>query len=222
MDRIQIQQTKLLCHCNKVAKILPQSFVSGVPFELIQHPEDPNSDDTILCDAIFSIESTCNLDFLQTKLQFQNRVLEFEVRSAKSINPSNNFSVNNNSSNNNNVSSSTHKLIKSFPKDLKQFHTIDAASFDGEFSQCSTKNDDTIATSSSAVATLAIKQESLDSTSSEALKNPSNKSLINNSPLYSTSHPSTMLRIRVRVTNFGVCIIPFMMINYTCSYRFKL
>lgn len=216
MNRIQAQPTKLLCHCNKAATILPQSLIGDIPFELVQHADNPNSDDIILCDSIFSLESNCNLDYLQAKLQFQNRELEFEVRSVKSITASsNNNNINTSSNNNNNnVSSSSHPLFKSFPADLKQF----SANFGGESSSGWTRNDDSIASSSSAQAMPALKQESLDpTTSSEPPKNSSNRS----PSIASTTHPITMLRIRVRVTNFGVCIVPYMMINYTCTYRFN-
>lgn len=36
-----------------------------------------------------------------------------------------------------------------------------------------------------------------------------------------TTHPSTILRLRVRVTNFGVSILPYMMTNYSCTYKFS-
>lgn len=41
-----------------------------------------------------------------------------------------------------------------------------------------------------------------------------------NATAHVSPHPTTVLRVRVRVTNFGICILPFMMANYRCSYRF--
>lgn len=32
---------------------------------------------------------------------------------------------------------------------------------------------------------------------------------------------STTLKVRVRITNFGICILPLMMKNYHCKYRFE-
>ena len=215
MNRIQVQPTKLLCHCNKAATILAQSLVGDIPFELMPHPENPNSDDAIICDAIYSLESTCNLDYLQVKLQYQNRELEFEVRSVKSITPV----VNNNNQNSNGVSSSSHQLFKSFPTDLKQL----SASLLGESSTNPSRSEDLCASSSSSQAAPKLKQETLDPSSSDLSKNLFNRSSLTTSQpdQAPNSHPVTMLRIRVRITNFGVSIMPFMMINYTCTYRFK-
>lgn len=110
MNRIQVQQTKLLCSCNKLLaskNAFAQSLIGDIPCELTQshlvisndgHPKADNPDDIIICDSIYSLEATCALDFLQAHLQFLNRSIVFEVRSVKSVGIS---------SNNNNVSSST-------------------------------------------------------------------------------------------------------------------
>jgi hypothetical protein len=209
MNRIQVQPTKLLCHCNRTATVLPQSLIGEIPFELVQHPDNPNSDDLILCDAIFSLESTCNLDYLQARLQFQNRELEFEVRSIRSISSSSNSSGNNN---NNNVSStSSQQSTKQLPADLKLNYSCETSSSSMRYD----------ATCSSSQDTPKFKQEILDPTSSVAAKTMDARPPPIVSPVSSSPHPSTILRIRVRVTNFGVCIMPFMMINYTYTYRFK-
>lgn len=175
LNRIQAQPTKLLCHCNKSASILAQSLIGDIPLELRQHPttnsfipsdQFGSLDDLIICDAIFSLESTCSLDFLEAQLQYQNRIISYEVRSVQSTS-----SV---TSQTNNVSSSTGSTSNS------NINTANVA--DQSDNNCSSAS---------------------TSTASPA------------------SHPSTVLRIRIRITNFGVCIMPYTMTNYTSKYKFS-
>lgn len=227
LNRIQAQPTKLLCHCNKSAPLLPKSFIGDIPYELVsrsrikresstttasqQHDQhDQNEDNFILCDAIFSLESTCNLDYLQAQLQFQNRAVVFEVRSVRSsINPSNTTNSNhqaNCTNSNSNVSSSTHQqLHQHLPNDLKLANVFAPPLLAG------LADDSGVATSSSSSVPTRPKLEPVEQSTSSTTNN-------NN---VMQSHPSTILRIRVRVTNFGVCLMPLMMTNYTSTWRFS-
>lgn len=157
LNKIQVQNTKLLCQCNKKSSILPQSLIGDVPFELVRHESSmslysnadnnvtnsslPNSagineDDLIVCDAIFSVESNCPLDLIRIELRYKFRAVVLEIRSF-----------------------------------ANQTGTSDAS-------------------------------------------NQQQKTNV------SSSTPKT-LRVRVRVTNFGVCIMPIMMTEYNCRYRFN-
>lgn len=184
MNRIQFQDTKLLCQCNKKSSVLPQSLIGDIPFELVQRdagispsnnnetknnnttPSSGTEDDIIICDAIFSLESTCPLDVLQVKLSYNEKALLFESRSSSSgLTATTSGSSSNNQ--NANVSSTTQQSSSGLPhvKREKGEHVSEASS--------------------------AIPQT------------------------------STILRVRVRVTNFGICIMPLMMTNYTSMYRFN-
>lgn len=178
MNRIQFQDTKLLCQCNKKSSVLPQSLIGDIPFELVQRDVGisqnngdknittsnlGNEDDIIICDAIYSLESTCPLDVLQLQLRYNQRALLFETRSSSSS-----LQTNTPSSSNQNtcVTSTTQHTSNVLPN---------------------------------------IKREKGEPVSESTSVLP---------------QTSTILRVRVRVTNFGICIMPVMMTNYTCMYRF--
>lgn len=179
MNRIQFQDTKLLCQCNKKSSILPQSLIGDIPLELVQRDAGASQnnevknttstttteDDIIICDAIYSLESTCPMDVLQVQLRYNQRTLLFETRSSSSNLPTaTNSSTSQNQ--NTNVSSTTQ-------------HTSTVSA------QIKREKGEPVSESNSAV-----------------------------------SQTSTILRVRIRVTNFGICIMPTMMTNYACMYRF--
>lgn len=256
MSRIQVQSTKLLCQCNRKASILPQSLVGDIPFELVQHDASMSlnlsnheelqanlgtEDDKIVCDAIFSIESTSALDFLSVKLQYHSRSLVFEVRAVTSASSASSNS-NNTSHNNNNasVSSSTASTTSTTPTDTTRMTQSDDLAQNYQTQQASssssscgdgwqsasqvtsesrsTTNDGNDSKHSSPGKWLSSFVEQ-PSTSCKASQSSSNAT--NSSGITSNSHQSTILRARVRVTNFGVCIMPLMMTNYSCKYRFS-
>lgn len=232
MNRIQIQHTKLLCQCNKISSILPQSLVGDIPFELRQNAsgnssETTSEDDLIVCDAIFSLEATCSLDFLQAHLQFNNRILVFEVRSC--------------------ITTAGLSTNRSSAKIPVQVQPVDVKPKDINFYYQQKKlkvssNNSQIEDPLKDVNPIVIKTEPVDnlsnqmsassadikpviinstngpqstSTSMEDIKTNSNINCHEN-----RAHSSTTLRIRIRVTNFGACLMPYMMTNYTSTYRF--
>lgn len=184
LNRIQVQDTKLL-HPNQ-SSMLPKSLIGDVPFELVHHDagystieekKKPSTKkvDSIVCDAIFSLESQSNLDNLTVQLQYASRAIKVDVRcSNHRLDPAQPSS----------------SKSKNFPK--TECSNRDPANRKVELSQ----SDEPPASSSSTTT---------------------NRSCTNASP--PQSGPST-LRVRVRVTNFGVCILPLMMKNYFCRYQF--
>lgn len=278
LNQIQLQPTKLLCQCNKSspsAGRLAQSLVSDIPCELAQQRDatmldnNDNPDDIILCDAIYSLESTSPLDYIQAQLQFADRTLVFEVRSVRSAGSapapngssgttgaatttntnsnSNDYSKSNNNNNNggnSNVSSSTSrgrsKQQSSTNIDLMQQQIVapnrqaphQSSAQSSSLLSVNQQVDDSIATSSSSSSNFGpsnpiIKSEPLETasgapTSSSEVRYQfaNNNAKVAQQTPTSTQHPSTILRIRVRVTNFGVCLLPHMMTNYSCTYKF--
>lgn len=139
MNKLQVQNTQLLCQCNSKSSIIPKSLIGDVPFELVQNNlqqtatnsnEPLEEDDIIITDAIFSLESTNNNDYVSAQLQYANRGVQVEVRPA-----------------------------------------LTASSIHQQHQQ-------------------------------------------------SQPQQTTTLRLRVRITNFGICIMPVMMSNYNVLYKF--
>lgn len=252
MNRINVEQTDLACQCSKVASILPQSLIGDIPFELMQNnsverSSSNNNDDLIVCDAIFSLQSTCSLDFLQAELQYSNRRLAFEIRS----NHSAQLYVQNSD-----VSSSTRADYTQPANQTRQsitdlFETKSSSSlFFQKQQQTLASHNLNISGQTEAIAgTACLKHVELGTqgdsncrTATSSSNGPdqatarfqSTSSLISGcdngilqtktAPMASvsaTNQPSTILRMRIRVTNFGVCLMPYMMKNYTCKHRFS-
>lgn len=168
LSRIETTNATLRCQCNTKASIIAKSLIGEVPLELLrnctplnelanannqQTANDtlckltPDEDDLIVTDAIFSLESTSQNDYLRAQLQFGMRGIQIDVRPSQGINQNNNTNQNNanNSSNNNTTGGASNQQKQSV---------------------------------------------------------------------------TTILRLRVRVTNFGVCIMPIMMSNFCVSYKF--
>lgn len=270
-NRIQVQPTKLLCPCNKKSTLLPQSLIGDIPCQLVQHHynstiEEPQSDvngqknqqhiaaddDIIVCDTIFSLESTCSLDVLKVKLKYANKTLIFETRSNQSglLNGSSSAnastSVTSSFPNNNNNSARKSKMQK---LDSSNTHRCSNPNLnvDIEPQTCNREMESTsqpevvdnhssrldrlwFSSSSNDVKPLVNFTENCQSNITQPTTSSSkdtNGTQDNSGAVFRTSkstlsrsHPTTILRIRVRVTNFGVCIMPIMMTNYTCSYQF--
>lgn len=251
MNRIQFQPTKLLCQCNKNSTILPQSLIGEIPFHLTQHQDaDVESndgqnaaacaqDDMIVCDAIFSLESTCPIDVLKIQLQYENRVLIFETRSSQSCLPNGSASMASTSG----VSSSSSTSNKnSYIKGKSRCGSLDSTNVQVNDSiHIKPEPQALVETSNSSqsevtdysqdrswllrdikppIATTAPSTSNCHSNITQPTT--SSDTTNNNKPSTSSalSHPATILRVRVRVTNFGVCIMPIMMTNYKCTYKF--
>lgn len=73
------------------SSILPKSFIGEIPFHLTQHKIDHSeienivSENLIVCDAIFSLDSASSLDYLQVQVRYMDRLFELEIRSITSI-----------------------------------------------------------------------------------------------------------------------------------------
>lgn len=241
-NRIQAQPTKLLCPCNKKSIILPQSLIGDIPCQLFQHystqikdqNNDRNSysteDDMIVCDTIFSLESTCPLDVLKVQLRYANKTLIFETRSnqsglsngsSSSIAPTN---VSSSSSSNANKKSKTQNTIgpskthSSITSNLSTQGLEHIGRGIGLIQPGASGNTEPRVVGSANCQSNTI-YASTSSSKDTATQNDNNPVKTSKS-VPARSYPTTILRIRVRVTNFGVCIMPIMMTNYTCSYQF--
>lgn len=242
--RIQTRMTKLLCQCNNSSPVSPQSLIGDIPYELRQYQTTETStsstqnnlgDDFIVCDAIYSLESTCTLDFLQAHLQYGNRILVFEIQSVKSTTnagQSRGLSSNGGIFNNyslNNVTSSTRATSLGYnsPNDLMFYnHMI--------YTKLESEDGSYLATSSTTTTANEHQGESLAGVNQDRVKleqldhvSNNNRPLLPPIPVSSptdlakaTDHACTMLRLRVRITNFGICIMPYMMTNYIFTYKF--
>lgn len=241
LNRIQSQATKLLCRCNRRSPVLPKSFIGDIPFELVRHYPDPSAfiqpdelgteDDFIVCDSIFYLEATSPLDFLKVQLQYRNRIMLFEVRMSPLPGGSASLQTLDQSAG---VSSSTtapvsNKLnTKAQFSDLRNNHS--PADFIRPTSALNLDADDSRIDDDQHEASSAPNSSCLESpsTSSNELTNPrapdtnnNNSSTPNPGNAQKPTVPSTILRARVRITNFGVCVMPLMMTNYSCTYRFS-
>lgn len=267
MSRIQVQNTKLLCQCNRKASILAQSLIGDIPFELVRHdasissntcnqqqqqqPNIPtnsgNDDDLIVCDSIFSIEATCPLDCLRVKLQYNERSLLFEARStAQSSLPTSSNNVTsstqkgaklfqtNNKINNNDLhhqpnhqtqqASSSSNEPPSISGDLQADSNADFKFQDNQWlsslmdsgQQCCLAQSTRQQQPTTTYGVAGGQKGQLDTSTNDQPVPQLPTSLSSSTP----QHPATILRARVRVTNFGVCIMPLMMTNYACTYRF--
>lgn len=238
-NRIHFQATKLLCRCNRQSPVLPKSFIGDVPFELVRynfdynvnHQDDPGTeDDFIVCDSIFYLEATSPLDFLKVQLQYQNRIVLFEVRMSPIPTGPNLAAMDQSAS----VSSSTtmpvsNKLsAKAQFSDLRNNHApadfikpVSMIDLIGRDEKLEGQQETGSAPNSSIL-------DSPSTSSSEAMniRTPdtnNNNNQLNTNSTSSTKGtvPSTILRARVRITNFGICVMPLMMTNYSCTYRFS-
>lgn len=217
LNRIYVQETKLLTSSNNRALISPSSLISELPHDLTSFDTkvttsrssnqiNINGDDDAICDAIYSLESSSNHDFLSVKLQFNRRRLTFEVRASTVTNPQCNQLQQQQQAS---VSSSTGaSLITSSSKILNR--NTSPASND---TQPQLSEDSLQATSSTSRLT--------SSTSVDNQCHLASSSVSGSNSTTTSLHPATTIRARVRVTNFGVCVMPLMMSNYNCTYRFN-
>lgn len=247
-NRIQAQPTKLLCSCNKKSTILPQSLIGDIPCQLVQHYSAQvrdssihqdnyvDDDDMIVCDTIFSLESTCPLDVLKVQLSYANKTLIFETRSSQSglLNGSSSTSastsVSSSSSNNANKRSKLQNALDSSKNHRSDISNLNKQGLQAVNQEIEPIQSGTIDGSSSKGIKSVVDgppncRSQTTHASTSTLKDTAQAQKSDNSvktakTAQARSHPTTILRIRVRVTNFGVCIMPIMMTNYTCSYQF--
>lgn len=248
LSRIQVHLTKLLNHTENRLLIPAQALVADLPYELVSQdlkistnswgysdqadPGVTGNEDEALCDAIYSLESSSQLDFLNVRLQYNRRSLTFILRTASlQTNPSQQPALPQQT----NVSSSTGtSQITSSSKRLNRISTFDqpssspgpsnsaAHSSAKSMSECSRTDEFLWPQAAVDESPLATSSTSHSINVSQASDNPLHQS-DSSSPTPASialSQPTTTLRARVRVTNFGVCIMPLMMVNYTCTYRF--
>lgn len=224
MNRIQVQQTRLLCQCNKRSSVLPQSLIGDVPFELVQHDASSSmgdntnisDDDLIVCDAIFSLESTCAFDYIQVQLGYNNRALLFELKASPA-------SSSRQSGASNQISSVSSSTTMNPTQPSQQPYDLQSQLFSQYVPSSSIGSSN--APSNSLLADINYSEnkwfrDPADAPSTSCQPNDNSNPPSNITLPSSLSHPATNLRIRIRVTNFGVCIMPLMMTNYSCVYRF--
>jgi len=222
-NRIRVQNTKLLCQCNKRSSILPQSLIGDIPFELVQHDanvsinDTENSvgteDDIIVCDAVYSLESTCPLDFLRAQLRYCHRAIVFEVRSLQAGISSNHHSS---------IPTSTYRCSNNAQSNDVQSHETQQASSSSNapdsFENCQAyESSDCVQPREKWLNSLIDASSTTSPARCTSLPSNDNQST---SAMPTSSQPSAILRIRIRVTNFGVCIMPLMMTNYSFTYSF--
>lgn len=272
MNRIQVQNTKLLCQCNKKALIMPRSLIGDIPHQLTTYSQvnlstinsstsnnsnssNPNQapgteDDQILCDAIYGLESTCPLDVLKVELRFRNRALVLETRSNNKPPPNNPSSTSSSINQQTGVTSSTTtnkadseaNWIRSTkyqsPTAQREISTSNLSISGSHDSHFGNQDHSNKRRWSSASNTLTVDSSSHISNAQQVASSnvsicvQANESITTSSPTNSFSkptsstatqqlaQPSTILRARVRVTNFGVAIMPIMMTSYSSTYRF--
>lgn len=237
-NRIKYQATKLLCRCNRRSSVLPKSFIGDIPFQLVRHNIDCSTndsqddlgteDDFILCDSIFYLEATCPLDFLKVQLQFQNRVVLFEVRMSTTTGNPNSTTAGQSAS----VSSSTtvaaqsRQSSKAQSSDLRMNHA--PADFIQPPSMINFASDSNVQLighdeqheSDKPNSTIS-ETPSTSSGETTCVKQPDTNNNTSSSIPTKSAVPNTILRARVRITNFGICIMPLMMTSYNCTYRFS-
>ena len=143
--RLESSTTQLLCQCNRSSSIIPQSLIGDVPFELVRNDNvqlaelsNPDEDDILITDAIFSLEARSKTDYIMAQLQYGSRGLQVELR----------------------------PIVQGFP--VANIPTTSTIPQPAESQQ------------------LAI----------------------------------STLKLRVRITNYGVCLMPVMMSNYYIVYKF--
>lgn len=235
LNRIQVQDTKLLCKCNKKSSILPKSLIGDVPFELVQHSVNTspsgqqdqfslNEDDLIVCDAIFSLEANCTLDYLQARLQYQNRILIFEVRCVQTPNAA---GQQQNVTQNTPTTSSSPQHQKVDIKSRHLDHLFESNNQNTVMSTDATSGTVSPAEDCDIKPNIEWLKSFTDNTSSptsdqqdKQQKFISSSSQPSGVPVGPLTQPTTVLRFRIRITNFGICIMPFTMTNYTCAHRF--
>lgn len=239
MNRIKFQDTKLLCRCNRRSPVLPKSFIGDIPYELVRHHPDYNvnpqddmgtEDDFIVCDSIFYLEATSPLDYLKVQLQYQNWIMLFEVRMSPIPGGSNPTSVDQSAG----VSSSTNAPISSKQSSKAQFSDLRnnhaPADFIRPVSIMNFVNDGPQPPAEQEEAGSAAQSSLLESPSTSNSgttnartpdTNNNNTPILNSSLSSKGAVPSTILRARVRITNYGICVMPLMMTNYSCTYRFS-
>lgn len=242
LNRIQVQETKLLNCADSSLLIPPRALVANLPFDLLSrdlatsnsswaHLERLNtsagSSEDAICDAIYSIESSSQLDFLNVKLQYNRRSLTFIVRSTSQQAATGNL-ANHLPPPQTSVSSSTGaSQITSSSKRLSR-RTPDQPCLLTEQAGSPTHSDASQRLNHCPVQPspdeLSIASSSSTCSNSHSRVNSDPVQQLDSSSITQTSssivQPTTTLRVRVRVTNFGVCIMPLMMLNYACTYRF--
>lgn len=252
INRIQVQQTNLVCNCNTFSSMSPRSFIREVPVEIVAHnglnpitlqPIDNiskiNDDDLIICDAIFSLESTCSLDVLIVQLQYQRRKLVIELRCNQVVSSQSQSTPSSSSSlptshSSDRVSSSTTTLTsqksRGSTSESKSVSQINIDSRHMPVASEVTSPGDSMQRESTqeGSSSKGVKSDSLSDVQANEPSDSSHdnkrtklsRAQNNTDPPAYLSHNAT-LRLRVRVTNFGVCIVPFQMSQYTCSYKFS-
>lgn len=247
INRIQVQQTNLSCNCNSFSSMSPRSFIREIPVEIFSHNglnpitlqpiEDINKindDDLIICDAIYSLDSTCPLDMLQVQLQFQLRKLVIELRcnqiglqqqpTSSSAPPQTTERVS--SSTAISTSSTDQKLASHYKSAFNLSHGVPVTSEATSPSACcqesSTQDESpTRDVKPNLVGTIGARDPSAHDSKRTKLPTSQSTRTQNNTDSPAYLNHNTTLRLRIRVTNFGVCVVPFQMSHYSCSYKFS-
>lgn len=225
LNSIQNQHTRLLCQCNTRSTILPESLISQ-PY-LLQRNSTVNlhqegqvkiedcirEDDVIVCDAIFSLQTTQPSEVLGVKLSFAQRELNITVQSAQQASTSseNSSRVNNTGNGHNNTSNLRHSIVTA----TSSSGTGSTASATTPGGDCDVEN--TINLQQQQQALGGSNQDTTSNSEASASQQAQQSSSNNSGAKASTT---TVLRVRVRITNYGICILPHMMTNYLCKYKF--